>query len=146
MTIKTRNFGEVTIDENKVITFEEGIPGMPDLKKYLLMSDSNEDSGFYWLQSIEDTDIAFIMVDIFKIMPNYSPMLPENKLDELEISKDCKDYLIYNIAVVPKDFRKMTVNLKAPIIINTKTRKGMQLICNNEEYPIRYYLFKEGEK
>jgi flagellar assembly factor FliW len=146
MTIKTRGFGEIDIDENKVITFDEGIPGMPHLKKYLLMSDRIENSNLYWLQSIEDTDIAFVMMDIFPLMPDYSPSLPESKLDELGIDENHKDYLIFNIAVVPKELKKITVNLKAPVIINTLTNKGMQLICSNDEYPIKYYLFEEDKK
>lgn len=145
MTIKTRNFGEITIDENKVILFEDGIPGFPELKKFLLMLDNEESSPFYWLQSIEDNNICFVIMDLLNIIPDYNPLVEKELIEELGES-DAEDLLVYNVAVIPKDIEKMSVNLKAPIVINSRTRKGRQVIANNEEYSIKFYLYEKLKK
>jgi len=145
MNIKTRNFGTIEINEDKIIYFNDGIPGFPELKKYLLMMDNEDNSPFYWLQSIEDTDIAFVMIDIFRFIPNYSPKLPKEELNEIGQYNE-GDLLIYTIAVIPENPKKMTVNLKAPIIINTKNNKGRQIIADNDDYSIKYYLYEQLSK
>nr|WP_317360010.1 flagellar assembly protein FliW [uncultured Tyzzerella sp.] len=142
MKLKTRFFGEIEIDEKKVIDFEEGLPGFENLRKFLFMTDENEDAPFCWLQSIEDIDIVFTLFDIFKYMPNYNPSVEVETLEKLGHFKE-EDLLIYCIASIPKDVKNMTVNLKAPVIINVETNKAKQIICSNEEYSIKHYIYKE---
>lgn len=139
MIINTRNFGEIEVDDSKIIYFNDGIPGFNELKKYILVVD-DEDSPFYWLQSTETPEIAFVMLDAFKIIPEYNPHIENEIIDSLgEHTND--ELLIYNIAVIPEDINKISVNLKAPVIINTNTGKGIQAILNNEDYPIKHYLY-----
>jgi flagellar assembly factor FliW len=141
--VKSRNFGEIEIEDSKLITFEEGIPGFEELRKFVLVTD--DDGPFYWLQSAEDENIAFAMLDIFKYMPDYNPCVEDSLVEDI-IDKDEKNIEIYNIAVIPENVEKMTVNLKAPVIINIKSMKGKQIISNNEEYPIKYYIYEEIKK
>lgn len=143
MIVKSRNFGEIEVEESSIITFDEGIPGFEQLRKFVLVTD--DDNPFYWLQSAEDKDIAFAMLDIFKYIPDYNPCVEDDLVKDI-VDKEEKDIEIYNIAVIPEDVEKMTVNLKAPVIINTKSMKGKQVISNNEEYPIKYYIYKEIKK
>lgn len=144
MIINTRNFGEIEIDDSKIIHFNDGIPGFNELKKYILVVD-DENSPFYWLQSVESPDIAFVMLDVFKIIPGYNPHIDDEIIDGLGECND-NELFIYNIAVIPEDIDKISVNLKAPIIINTKTGKGVQAILNNEDYPIKHYLYNHINK
>lgn len=146
MILNTKNFGEIEIDESKIIKFNDGIPGFVDLKNYVLIYDEDEKSPFYWLQSIDDTEIAFVMINMFNFMKDYSPLIEEEELKVLGKYDSEDDIFIYNIVVIPNDIKKMSVNLKAPVIINTKTNKGKQFIANNEDYSIKYYLYEEITK
>ena len=145
MKIKTRFFGEIDVDDNKVINFKSGLPGFENFKKFLFMYDDDENSPFCFLQSIEDIDIVFTLFDVVRFLPDYNPVTDEENLQELqEISED--SLMIYCIATIPQDIKEMTINLKAPIVINLKNNNAKQVICNNEEYPIKYYIYKELKK
>ena len=145
MKIKTRFFGEIEIDNNKIITFQDGLPGFEHLKNFLFMTDKDENSPFCWLQSIEDVDIVFTLFNVFNFLPNYNPNIEKDMLKDLEEFKE-EDFIIYCIATIPKDIKEITINLKAPVIINLANNKAKQIICNNEEYPIKYYIYKEMKK
>lgn len=145
MRLNTRHFGEIDVDENKRITFDEGIPGFESLHDFVLMAepDDDPDSGgvFYWMQSTEDPDTAFILVDMIRYNPEYDPLVSEVQMDGLGDYNE-NDFRVYNIAVMPDDVKNMTVNLKAPIVINTALKKGRQVICTNDDYTVRHYMFK----
>lgn len=146
MELKTRFFGDINVDKGKIIKFDNAIPGFPENKNYIIVSDKDEpDSLFCWLQSVDDGMISFVLVDTLKVLPKYNPMVEEDELDILG-DFELEDLLIYNIAVIPEDPNKTTINLKAPIIINQKTQKGKQIIVNNEDYPIRYYIIEDMKK
>jgi len=147
MVIETKNFGNIIIDENKIYTFESGLPGFEQLKKFVIVEDDNagNESLFCWLQSTEDPETAFIMMDVYKIVPDYNPLVYDDDLASLgDVTDD--SLLIYNIVVIPKTVSKMSVNLKAPIVINLATNKGMQMITKNEDYPVKYYFYEELKK
>lgn len=144
MKLKTSNFGEVEIDKEKIINFENGIPGFSYLRKFILIHDVEAEGQvmFYWLQSIDEPEIAFVMVDMLKVMPDYEPLVPEDEIEELgEYSPE--DFGIYNIVAFPKDVKEATVNLKAPIVINAKLKKGKQIICENNDYSVKHPLFEK---
>ncbi|WP_317367276.1 flagellar assembly protein FliW [uncultured Tyzzerella sp.] len=142
MKIKTKIFGEIDINDDKVIYFENGLPGFENLKKFLFMTDEDENSPFCWLQSIEDLDIVFTLFDVFRFLPDYNPIVEIESFDKLD--NDTEDSLmVYCIAHIPNDVKNMTINLKAPVVINADNNKANQFICSNEEYPIKYYIYKE---
>ena len=148
MLIETKNFGSVEIDNDKIYTFENGIPGFEELKKFAIIEETLEDnkkSPFLWLQSIEDKNISFILMDVYKIKPDYDPLVYDDDLNSIgEVTEN--NLLIYNIVVIPEVVTKMTVNLKAPVVINLTTKKGKQMITKNEDYPIKYYFYEEMKK
>lgn len=151
MLIKTKYFGEVKVNEEKVINFECGIPGFENLHRFLFMTSPNPESSFYWLQSIDDIDIVFTLIDAFRFLPNYNPQVEISSMKDLgEFENLEEDIVIYNIANIPSNHIDMTVNLKAPIVINLKTYKAKQIICNSEEYPIKFRIYdlfqKEGSE
>ena len=141
MKINTRHFGEIEVEESRIINFEEGLPGFPDDRQFVLLE--NEDP-FCWLQSADDGDNAFILVDAFSVLSDYSPQVDKEEFAPLgEYSPD--DFLVYNIVTLPEDVNEMTVNLLAPVVINSATKKGRQVIAKNEEYGVRHYLLKRRE-
>jgi flagellar assembly factor FliW len=142
--VHTRNFGDIEIAEEKVLCFPHALPGFPELKKFALIADpaelAEESAVFYWLQSLEDTDIAFCLVDLSKIMTGYDPLVDKSDIAGLGLEDGIEDLLIYNMVVVPENPRDATVNMKAPIVINPYSNQGVQVICQNEEYAIRHRL------
>ncbi|MCL1997014.1 MAG: flagellar assembly protein FliW [Defluviitaleaceae bacterium] len=146
MIITTPLFGEIEIPKEKIIEFEAGIPAFHDQTQFIVIHDEdNDNSAFCWLQSIKDPELVFPIVDILSIMPQYSPAISETDLTSIgEYEKS--DFFIYNIATIPDNVEDITVNLKAPVIINAKTQKGMQCVAQNEEYLVRHKIFGDIQK
>lgn len=149
MKFETRHFGEIDIDETKIIRFNEGLPGFPDDLEFVLLEGSNEleeedSSPFLWLQSVSDGNTAFILMDVFSVIPDYSPSINPSDIEELGVYNEStkEDFLIYNIVVLPEDVKKMSVNLVAPVVINQIVKKGKQVIANNADYNVRHFLFE----
>ncbi len=140
MKLQTKNFGEIEINENEIISFESGIPGFEEKKRFTLITNSDNPS-FCWLQSLDDSNLAFVLLDVGSVMPEYNPQIEITNISDLgEVNNNL---LIYNIVVIPEKVEEMTVNLKAPIIINADSRKGKQVIVSNDEYAVKHYIFKK---
>lgn len=148
MKINSRIFGEVEIDEEKIITIPNGIMGFDEYTKYAIAFDSESESkkGIMWLQSIEEPTLAFPVMDPTVVMPDYSPMVEDEWLAPIGEFKEDSELYILTILTVPSDIKNMTVNLKAPLIINTVTRKAVQLIVNNDDYLVRFGIYDILEK
>ncbi len=147
MKINTSRFGEMEIEEESIIEFRHGIPAFEELKRYIIISLEGDDN-FYWLQSVDDGDIAFILADPFNFTVDYEPVLSDSILKELQIEKE-EDVLVLTMLVVPDEIENMTANLAAPIVININKKLGKQVILTEGDYPVRHPVFvstlREGE-
>ena len=133
MDIETLRFGKIAVQEDKVITFPRGILGFAKNKQYLLFPHS-EGSPFFWLQSVEDGDLAFVVMNPQLVKADYSIDVDENVMNELE-AKQKADLEVVCIVTIPRnDPKRMTINLLGPIIINAKSRSAMQIICDKQSY------------
>ena len=121
--INTRIFGKIAIEEEKIIRFESGILGFPQLKDFTLI---------YNAEPVMNPELA---------MPGYTPRFDRELLAPLGGNLDADNILMLVTVTVPKDITKTTVNLRAPIIISTDNRKAVQLICDDEEYSIKYAIY-----
>ena len=95
MLVKTKHFGEVEIDDNKLITFEKGIMGLEDLKRYVLIFDENEgeEALIHWLQSVDEPSVALPVVSPALVKPDYNPIIQEDLLESLgQIKKMARVY------------------------------------------------------
>lgn len=142
MLLNTKHFGEIEIDENKIITFKEGIPSFEDLKRYIVLYNGDETSPFRWLQCVDDGQLAFAVINPFMILGNYDIEISEETVSSLNI-ESISDVMVLAIVVVPEDPNKMTMNLKAPVIINTKNNSGMQVVLDTDMYSVRHYIVEE---
>ncbi len=144
MKIDTKYFEEMEIDPEKVLDFTDGLPGFPDDKQYVVITDgeATDDTLVFWLQSTQNKHVAFLMLNMLAIKPDYQPDVTDI-LPEFMGAFDEQSCFIYNIAVIPAIVDKMTVNLRAPIVVNNATKKGCQAIFNGDEYPIRHLVFNE---
>lgn len=141
MKIDTKYFGTVDIEEEKIIHFENGIPGFEEYKDYTLIYDigTEEKTFFSWLQSVNEKNLAFPVVNPLNVDENYNPMVEDELLAPLgDITNE--NMLVLLLATIPQDVKKSSVNMKAPLIINSDNRKGMQIIVENEEYEIKHKI------
>lgn len=126
MNITTIKFGEIEFDSDKIIFFESGLLGFEQLKEYLLIK--SEDEFFYWLNSIDEPEIAFPLVGTRLLDVDY---------------KSYNNFESFGIVNLNGDPLKIVVNLKAPVFINQNEKKGFQKIFDLEEYSLNYSLFRE---
>jgi flagellar assembly factor FliW len=141
MKLTTRIFGEVEIEDSKIINFPNGIIGFPDLKRFTLMHDEEQGTGtIKWLQSIEEPGFAMPVIDPLIVCPDYNPQVDKNELLDIGELKD-DDLLVLVTVTVPHDLTKMTVNLKGPFIINVADMKASQSIIDNDEYPVKFPIY-----
>lgn len=140
MTITTRVFGEVTIDNEKIIHFEKGIIGFPDLTDFALIYDIEKgNGGIRWMQSIQEPNFAIPVMDPLIVKSDYDPMVEDELLKPIKLDNP-EDMLVLVTVTVPKDLTKMTVNLKGPIIINASSRKACQIIID-DDLPVKFPIY-----
>lgn len=142
MKAATRLFGEIEIDESKIITFEDGILGFPDMKKFTLIFDEEKEGrpSISWLQSMDEPEIAFPVMDPLFVCETYNPSVEEELLKNLGTIKEDNLYVLVTVTV-PQNIKELAVNLKAPIVINTDTRKASQIIVE-DDLPVRYRIYE----
>ena len=122
MSVNTKMFGEIEIAEEKIITFEKGLIGLPDLKKFALITDAEgEDSKIQWLQSLDEPTMALPIINPYEILDEYNPVVEDELLKPLGEFKE-EDMMLMVTIRVPEDITKMSINLKGPIIINAEAR------------------------
>lgn len=142
-TVNTRDFGEIEVNETDIISFPNGLFAFEDMKEFILITPKGEDEFPMWLQSVESSDLCFIVFDPQKIFDTFQPRLDRNTLSLLKID-DISKARFLSIAVIYDDYMKTTINLKSPIIINAEKLIGAQIILD-ESYPFKYPLFSEVE-
>ena len=142
MKAATRLFGEIEIDESKIITFEDGIIGFPDMKKFTLILDEEKEGrpSISRLQSMDEPEIAFPVMDPLFVCETYNPSVEDELLKNLGTIKEDNLYVLVTVTV-PQNIKELAVNLKAPIVINTDTRKASQIIVE-DDLPVRYRIYE----
>ncbi len=143
MKINTEIFGEIEVAEEKVITFENGIIGFPDLKRFSLLHDEEKgtDVGIRFLQSLDEPGFAMPVMDPLVVMPDYDPQVNDELLASAgKITGE--NILVLVTVTVPADLTQMTVNLQGPFVINVEERKACQVIVENDEYPVKYPIYE----
>ena len=133
MKINTKFFGEVEIADDKIITFDKGIIGFPELKHFTMLHDEEKGSnvGIRYLQSLEEPGFAMPVIDPEvddELLTGVGNLTPEN-------------ILVMVTVTVPADLTKMTVNLQGPFVINVEERKACQIILEGDKYPVKYPVY-----
>ena len=150
MQITTKVFGEITIDDEKIINFPSGIIGFPELTDFALIHDEEKGTDtIHWLQSLQEPAFAMPVMDPLIVCPDYNPEVDDELLNSIgEIVPE--ELLVMVTVTIPKDIKNMTVNLKGPMVINAAQRKATQVIVEGDEYqvkcPIYEILNKKKEK
>lgn len=142
MKIKTKIFGEIEISEDKVITFQDGIIGFPDLKRFALLHDEERgtNAGIRFLQSLDEPGFAMPVMNPLDVKPDYDPVVDDELLAAAG-NVTPENLLVLVTVSVPGDLTRMSVNLQGPFIINIDENKGCQLILDSGNYPVRFPIY-----
>lgn len=139
MRVETRLFGPLEVEEDKVLAFPEGLYGFEGLRRFVLI-ETAAGAPWKWLQSLEDGDICFVVLDPLVVEPGYSPSLSEADLERVGLAREGEAALLV-LAVVPEDLTRMTVNLRAPLVLNPVARRGCQVVLPDDRYAIKHPVF-----
>ena len=123
----------------KSIYFEEGLFGFENFKEFIPVAVEEDSDAILMLKSTEEDGPSFVLMNPFFLKEDYAPDIAQEDLNSLgEATK--QDYLCYVICVARTPIETSTVNLRCPIVINTATRKGRQVILGRGEYGFRHPL------
>lgn len=135
MLVASDRFGDIEIDDDRVLVFPEGLLGFPDARRFAMI-DSHDTNVYFWLQSVEDPALAFLSVVPWAFFPDYQLDLPPAEERALGLETEA-DVLVLCLLTVQRDQKVITANLLGPLVINAKTRIGRQVVLADSGYPVR---------
>lgn len=128
-----------SFNEDDLITFQEGLFGFEQFKKFLPVSVEENNDAVLCLQSVEDEELSFVIMNPFFLKEDYDPQLSEADRDALGVTSD-QELSYYVLCVAREPSEESTVNLKCPIAVNPDTRQARQVILDTKEYGFRHTL------
>ncbi|KAF0814437.1 Flagellar assembly factor FliW [Andreprevotia sp. IGB-42] len=128
MQIVHTRFGDIEVDPDTVLTFPRGLPGFESLTRYKLLHEDKPNPTVLWLQSLDDAEVAFSVVQAELLGINYQIELNDEETALLGLDKPEDAILLLTLAKRDESKNSISANTVAPIILNTKTRKGLQKI------------------
>lgn len=143
MRIDTKIFGTIEVADEKIIRFENGIIGFPELKSFTLLHDEEKGTGvgIRFLQSVDEPAFAMPVMDPLLVSPDYDPEVEDELLTCIgQVTGD--NILVLVTATIPSDLTQMSVNLQGPIIINVDERRGCQIIVDSIKYPVKFPIYE----
>jgi len=138
LLIDTSRFGQVEVNPERLISFEEGVLGFPQQHEYALIQ-TGEGSGFYWLQSVDTRDLAFVVCDPRLFVADYQVPVKLEDLECIELSNPDNAQVF---VIVNKVGELLTGNFQGPLVINVTNRCGRQLVLSDKRYSTRHPLMR----
>ncbi|MEM4408312.1 MAG: flagellar assembly protein FliW [Candidatus Caldarchaeum sp.] len=142
MIVHSTRFGTFDCPENCIITIKGGILGFPQMERYVILQ-HKEGSPFRWLQSVEEPSLAFLVTDPANFRPDYAPELPPAIAEELRLEEHTPRIAYVILTIPPGKPEDMTANLAGPILINTESRVGKQIVLNDERWGTKHRVLSE---
>ncbi|MCR5691166.1 MAG: flagellar assembly protein FliW [Eubacterium sp.] len=141
MLVKTKYFGEVDLPEEKIVTFDRGLIGLNQYKRFTILYDSDkEEANISWFQSVDEPALAIPVIKPWLVKEDYNPVVEDELLSDLgDLTEE--NLVVLLTMTVPQELENMSVNLKAPLIINSDTRKGVQVAVENKDYEVKYKVY-----
>ena len=125
---------EISYDEKDIITFPEGLIGLPHLTQMVAVKEATIEP-FIWLASVNEDDVAFVVAEAHSIFPSYRPELPAESSAN-EFFGDNETPVVLGIVLIDADWQKSTVNLRAPLFISASTMRGAQVVLNDNAFSV----------
>ena len=143
--IYTSRFGELEVDEKKVVHFQDGIPAFENEHEFIVLP-YDEESPYYFMQSLNSPDLAFLLTIPFLFFPDYTFDIDDETIRELDV-KNSDKLLYYSMITIPNgSIRYMTANLLAPVVINIENMQAKQVVLEKSNYTTKHRLFPEPAK
>ena len=145
VNIPTTRFGTLEVASDRVVTFPDGVIGFENYKRYTLVQQSGQ-AAFSWLQSLDEPKVAFPLMEPGSFRPDYRLRLSESDTNTLRLDTQTKPQIFAILTIPAGNPRGMTANLLAPLVINSATQIGKQIIVMNEEFTTRHEVVRELEQ
>jgi flagellar assembly factor FliW len=140
MRVQTKAYGELDVDERQLVSFPAGLLGFEQFKDYVLLDARQKP--FFYLQSLNVSELAFILIDPFLFRADYSVDVNDESLGEIGI-RSPEEVLVFTIVTVPGDGGNATANLMGPVIINKTNRRGMQAVLTDARWKVKHDIMAE---
>ena len=140
MTIDSKPFGRIEIDTRQILTFPHGLYGFEHLREFALLDSARPP--FFWLQSLEEANVAFVLINPYVVRPDYVLEIPDEDLEEIG-SPEPEGILVFSIVTIPGGGREITCNLQGPLLINRSERVGHQSISLHQAYHTKHPVLEE---
>jgi flagellar assembly factor FliW len=144
MKFQTSRFGTIETDPSEIIEFSDGLLGFDLFKRYVILN-TQENSPFRWLQSLDEGSLAFIIIEPLQFMFAYDLEISDADVKALDIQNP-EEVILYSIVTIPDKAQEMTANLQGPVVINAKNRKGRQVISTNPNHLVKTRVIDEMAK
>lgn len=139
MDVKTKIGTVVTVDEKQLIEIPEGLFGFESYKNFAVFD--SEFAPFMWLQSTEESALAFLVVDPFLIVDDYELDVDDKSLEKIGVTSPT-DVYVMTIVTIPANGSPVTANLQGPLVINRNNGKCMQVILANNRWTTKHDILK----
>jgi len=140
MRVKTKAYGELDADDRQLVSFPAGLLGFEKFKDYVLLDASQKP--FFYLQSLDVADLAFILIDPFLFRSDYCLDVSDEALGEIGVASPT-DVLVFALVTVPGEGSPVTANLMGPVIINKRNRRGMQAVLTDPRWKVKHDIMGE---
>lgn len=142
LTVSSSRFGEIKADPEKIITMTSPFLGFPDSRRFILIP-HGEDTPFMWLQSLDDPQLAFVVMPALILVPDYQPVLPVQTRQELKAGAEDELNILLLLTIPHNNPQNMTANLLGPLMINPAQRLAKQLILDPNIWDPRWPVFSD---
>ena len=138
MKVQTTRFGSVEVDDSRILEFTNGLLGFSSYSQYALLQ-PDDDGLFFWLQSTEAPELAFVVTDPATWVPDYQATVRKEQMDELSLEtlEAAQTFVIVN-----KYDNTLTVNLQGPIVVNLTNHHAMQLVLADKRWTTRHEVVR----
>ena len=144
MKILTSRFGEIEVEDSAVVGMPAGVIGFPGRQRYVIIR-HNPESPFYWFQSVDESDLAFVIVDPKVFMPDFDLPMPKSLLEAIG-AESPEQVSVFVIVTIPEGRPEaMTANMLGPLVVNAQARLARQIVLDDRRYSHRHPILKSGD-
>ena len=140
MNIQTSRFGNIEVSEDALLHFPSGLVGFPTSQRFIVL-DTEQDSAYQWFQAVDEPSMAFIIVDVHLLQTDFQVEVPDEGLEEIQYAETDPLLIMAMITIPSGQPEEATANLRAPLVVNLRTRKGKQVILH-ESIPLKSPLLQ----
>ncbi|CAG1065601.1 Flagellar assembly factor FliW [uncultured bacterium] len=138
VSFKTSRFGDISVAEDRIINFVQGVPGFERLRRFILI-DHDTDGVFRWLQAVDDPAVAFLLTDPNQFKPGYVVPLRKADADGLGVT-DPQSLITLVMVCVSQETKELSLNLKGPVVFNADNMKAIQCVLDREDCPSHFSI------